>query len=412
MSEPQFAELKEHVRKIADIHPWYRQLLTGAGLASPDLAASPADLLHRLPLLSAELLEHHYYSQPPRDEQGLSVYRTSGTSTGKRKAIYYSEEDDVRYIAAKKSSYLAWLGERHGIERAMADLGTGHAAGTALSIFADMGARGEAIPFTAPIEEHVARLAAFKPHLLYTMPSLLEAIADAAPDPRAFGIRKIILVGELASLEWQSRMAARFSLSACDILDTYGSIEVGAIAAYHHGLGRYVLADGLIGESLRAERVDDRFEPLASDEGVLVLTSLRRCLFPVVRYVTYDVVRDYRVIEHDGKLLHTFRSLTKRIGHELKHGEKISLYDIEEVVSRHASKVSLRVGVADNKLTLYLAGESLDHEQLSAIRTEVEGKIEDIGTMIRNGLLTGIDVIHVGSRDLLPAGGAKSKKLY
>ncbi|MCR2804164.1 hypothetical protein [Paenibacillus soyae] len=412
MRKPEIAELREHVQTIAGLHPWYRQLLTDAGLPCAELAATPADPLPRLPLLSAELLERHYFSQPPREGSGLSVYRTSGTSTGRRKAIYYSEEDDADYIAAKKNSYLAWLGERHGIGRAMADLGTGHAASTALSIFADMGARGEAIPFTAPIEEHVAGLASFKPELLYTMPSILEAIADAAPAPQKFGIRKIILVGELASLEWQSRMAARFGLSASDILDTYGSIEVGAIAAYHHGLGRYVLAEGLIGESLPAERVDERFEALASDEGVLVLTSLRRRLFPVIRYVTYDVVRDFRVIEQDGKRLYTFRCLTKRIGHELKHGEKISLYDIEEAVCRHAPGVSLRVGVRENKLTLYLSGEGLDAEKLSAIRAEVEGRIGDIGMMIRNGLLAGIEVIDVGSRDLLPTGGVKSKKLY
>ncbi|MEK3883475.1 AMP-binding protein [Paenibacillus sp. PL2-23] len=403
------SELQNHLRRIAALHPWYGQLLGEAGIR---LGLRESVDLKRLPLLGSALLEKHYYSQPPRHEAGLSVYRTSGTSTGTRKSIYYSEEDEGRYMAAKRSSYAAWLGVNHGIRRAMADLGTGHAASTALAIFESMGCLGEAIPFTAPIQEHVVRLAAFQPQLLYTMPSILEAIAEAAPHPRELGIRKLILVGELASPEWQSRIAARFGLQPGDVLDTYGSIEAGAIAAYDHGLGRYVLAEGMIGESLPAELVDDQLEPLSLDEGVLVITSTQRSLFPVIRYVTYDVVRDFRTIERDGRLLYTFRGITKRIGREFKHGEKISLYDIEEAVYRHATDVSLRVGMADNKLTLYLAGEHLDETKLLAIRSEVENSIDDIGLMIRNGLLGGIQVLAVGSMNRLPAGGVKAKKLY
>ncbi|MBH5318645.1 hypothetical protein I6N90_12640 [Paenibacillus sp. GSMTC-2017] len=404
--------LKHHLLIITQFHPWYRVLLEERNITLSGTDTESELALDRLPLLTAPLLNRHYFSQPPRQEAGLSLFRTSGTSSGTRKAIYYSQDDDDRYIKAKKDSFQEWLGEDNSISRALADMGTGHAASTALTIFAELGIQGEAISFTAPIEEHIAKLRSFKPELLYTMPSILEAIADAVPRNEHFGLRKIIVVGELATSEWQANMAARFHLTTHDILDTYGSIEVGAIAAYSHELGAYVLADGIVGESLPAQDISDEFQPLQQNEGVLVLTSYSRTLFPVIRFVTYDVVRDFRTILHDGKQLQVFSCMTKRIGSELKHGEKISLYDIEEVVSRHLEDASLRVMVQDNKLKLYIKSDHLTDERLSIIKLEVEEQIEDIGQMIRNRLLQGIEVIPVGNREELPSGTVKAKKLY
>ncbi|MFF2889775.1 hypothetical protein [Paenibacillus sp. NPDC057967] len=402
-------KLTDQLRLIARLHPWYEPLLRQSGISLSKIDSSPP-ALPELPLITAEVLDRHYYAQAERTESGLSAYRTSGTSTGIRKSIYYSREDDLQYIKAKKASYLNWLGTRHGIARAMADLGTGHAASTAIAIFHELGIAAEAIPFTAPVEEHVARLTLYRPQLLYTMPSILEAIADALPFPRSLGLRKIILVGELASAEWQTNMAGRFGLDAGDVLDTYGSIEIGAIAAYSHELGRYVLSDDVYGETLSAEALG--YEPLGPGEGVLVLTSFSRSLFPAVRYITYDVVRGFRAEVHQGRMIHTFACITKRIGPELKHGEKISLYDIEEVVNRHLEDATLRVQVESNKLKLYIKSNRLDESVASAIQHDIEHRIGDIGMMIRNRLLQGIEVIHVSERDQLPAGAVKAKKLY
>lgn len=405
-------KLTAHIRRIARLHPWYELLLHSNGISLSDDLDANSPTLAQLPLITAEVLDRHYYSQPDRTEAGLSIYRTSGTSTGIRKAIYYCEEDDRRYIEAKMSSYRDWLGPNPGIARAMADLGTGHAAGTALTIFNALGMEAEAIPFTAPLEEHIAKLLSFRPHLLYTMPSILEAIADALPSPPSLGLRKIILVGELASAEWQANMASRFGLTSGDLLDTYGSIEIGAIAAYSHELGCYLLSEDVYGEVLPAETLGEGYQPLGPNEGVLALTSFSRSLFPAIRYVTYDVVRNFRPLVHRGKTIHAFSCITKRIGPELKHGEKISLYDIEEVVSRYVGDASLRVKVEANQLKLVIKSAQLNEEKLAAIKRDVEHKIDDIGMMIRNKLLHGIEVIPVRERDQLPSGAVKAKKLY
>lgn len=412
--------LEGQVNQICRFHPWYAALLKQHGVTQ-----IPTELakLTELPLMSAEILEQFYFTQETRTEAGLSVYRTSGTSSGIRKAIYYSEEDDERYIARKAACFRNWLegglpisgaseGFEPSIQKALADMGTGHAASTALTIFEQLGLEADSLSFALPIEEHIARLTKFKPELLYTMPSILDAIAAASPHPEQFGIRKIILVGEIAPLQWQANLAKRFGISADDILDTYGSIEIGAIASYSHKLGRYVLDETIHAEAIPAELIDSNLDVLPNNEAVLVLTSFARALFPAIRYVTYDVVRDFETLIIDGKPRQCFRCISKRIGTDLKHGEKISLYDIESVVNECLPDAELRVHLRENKLSIHIRSQSLDEAMLVHIRHAVEHKIGEIGQMIQNKMLSGIEVTRAEKNEPLQRGTVKSKKLY
>ena len=401
--------LHRHLARMAQLHPRYAELLSELGIT---VLTAP---FTELPLLTSQHLESIYYGQEARSDAGLTVYRTSGTSTGISRAIYYSPEDEVHYLHAKKTSYREWLEAtplQVPISKAFADVGTGHAASTAVDIFSELGLQTESISFAEPIPVHVERLAAYQPDLLYTMPSILEGIAREADDPASLGIRKIILVGEVASPAWQANMAARFGLSTLDILDTYGSIEVGAIAAYSHQHDAYLLAEGLYAESLPAQQLEPEFEPLAADEGVLVLTSLHRTLFPVIRYVTYDVIRGLHTIEVDGKPRQAFRCIASRIGTELKHGEKISLYDIENVVHAFVQDAELRVRIRDNKLAVYIRSSLLTDELLPAIRHGIEHKIPAIGQMIAGRMLEPIEVVRLANHETWAQGSVKSKKLY
>lgn len=399
--------IQRQVELIGKLHPWYAEWLAQLGLHSHALSVA------ELPLVTAEVLERGYYAVPSRTEPGLSVYRTSGTSSGKRKAIYYSEPDDEHYIDAKMASFREWLGsDLTSVRRALADMGTGHAASTAVTIFEKMGFEADSLSFSSPIEEHIARLDSFKPDLLYTMPSILDGIAAAASTPSSFGIKKIIVVGEIATLEWQANMAERFGISPKDILDTYGSIEIGAIAAYSHALGKYVLSDGLFAEAVPAEQIDPSFTPLQENEGVLVLTSYVRSMFPAIRFVTYDVVRDFDTVIVDGVPKQTFRCISKRIGAELKHGEKISLYDIEEVVNRFVHDAELRVRISGNKLAVHIKSKTLNTAMMETIQQAIEVKIPEIGEMIQNRILSGIVVTKAADDEQLERGAVKAKKIY
>ena len=381
-----FLNLQDAALAVARTFPWYKQLLREAGNG----AARP-------PLLTASRLEpYDAHEAEPAASEPCTVYRTSGTSSGRRRTIRYSAADEQRYIEIKSAMFRSWLTAGGvfpmPVRTVLSDMGTGHAAATAPDVFRSMGLQVEAVPYSLPIGQHLERIRSSRPDVLYTMPSLLERIVRHLEQPSRHGIRKVILVGEIATPSWQRRIADRLGIAEADMLDTYGSIEIGTIASYSHVHRRYVIAEGLQAEAVPAEELDEGFDPLPPNERVLVLTSFVREAFPAVRYVTYDVVRDFRPIRIDGVIRQSFACIVKRIGPELKHGEKISLYDIEEAVLQHAPDAVIHAAIRDRRLTIHVASRQLTDDQLPAVREAVESRIPEIGAMIRGGLLERIEV--------------------
>lgn len=398
--------LKELIGRTTDRFAWYEPW---AGTATAHVSS-----LERLPLLTASVLEKHYYAEGNllTQEAGYNVYRTSGTSAGRRKAIYYSPRDEEEYLRIKLDVFRTIL-SGSGYRTAMSDVGTGHAEATATAVFRQLGMAVESLSFQLPIAHHLERLASFKPEVLYTMPSILDRILLASEDPSAYGIRHVLLVGEMASPGWIARVAERMGIDENRITDTYGSIEIGTIAHYMHERGRYVFADGIVAEGIGTEALGAGFEPLTDpSERVLVLSSTVRDAFPALRYVTYDVVRDLREIEIDGARRMSFASLVRRIGPDLKHGEKISIYDIEDVIYRHVKDASIRVHVRDNALGVVVYGNDVGGEALARIRADLADRIPDIGRMIRAGILGGIEVTGAAYDDDIHRGSVKNKKIF
>ncbi|WP_246062830.1 phenylacetate--CoA ligase family protein [Paenibacillus ehimensis] len=402
------AGLRQAIGRIAEYCPWYVQEL---GVPQGQEEAEVA--LEKLPLVTASVLEAHYYTEnnPLLQRDGLHRYQTSGTSSGRRKTIFYSDRDEEAYLRIKLDVFREILGP-YGYRTALADMGTGHAEATAVEVFRELGMDVESVSFRLPIEQHLARLASFRPEVLYTMPSILERILLASDNPSGYGIRHVVLVGEIASASWIRRAAERLGLGADRITDTYGSIEIGTIAYYSHRHGRYLLTEGLAAEGLGAEALNEEWEPLPEGEQVLVLSSTVREAFPALRYVTYDVVRDLRPIRVDGRLRQSFHSVVKRIGPDLKHGEKISIYDIEDVVCRHLNEAGVRVSVAGNALKVHVYSSHADPSRLESLKRDLENRIPEIGAMIRAGILEGIQVIGERFEDSQHRSSVKAKKIY
>nr|WP_255654606.1 CoF synthetase [Cohnella sp. REN36] len=405
---------KEWIDRTGRRFPWYRRLLDEqVGRSGGGTAAGLSQ--ERLPLLTASLLEAHYYTEanPLAQRADHRRYRTSGTSTGRRKTIYYSERDEEAYLRIKREVFRAILGPID-YRTAVSDLGTGHAEATAAEVFRGLGMTAHTLPFRLPIEGHIEALARIRPEVLYTMPSILDRILQTAEDPAAFGIRQVILVGETASRAWCSRVAERLDIAPERIADTYGSIEIGTIAYYAHEHGRYLFADGIVAEGIGVEELGEAYEPLAGEsERVLVLSSTAREAFPALRYVTYDVVRDLRPILAGGELRMSFRNVARRIGPELKHGEKISIYDIEDAVYRHLREAAVRVRVLGRCLRVCLQSPApIGEENLSRIRRQIEDAVPEIGQMIRGGLLAGIEVVQEATDDTLDGDIVKRKKIF
>jgi phenylacetate-coenzyme A ligase PaaK-like adenylate-forming protein len=391
------------MHKLNDVQrhfPWYADLIRERRI----------ERLEDLPLITPDLLEKHYYNQP--GDPALQVYRTSGTGSKKRKKIFYSAEDDRNYINLKVKIFGDFL-KGSSIKKAAADMGTGHAASTAVTVFEQLQLETLSISFESPIDEHVNRLKRFQPDVLYTMPSILDHLLIESDDPVQWGIRKLILVGEIASEQWRKNVARRLRIDTKDILDTLGSIEIGTIAYFSHEHDRYIVVDDIVAEGLPAEEVDPGNEGLSDSEKVLLLTSLNRSLFPAIRFVTYDVVRDFRTIEVNGRPRQSFQSIVKRIGPELKHGEKISIYDIEEVVYKYADDARVRVKVRNNTLAVEIQSKTTINEALTkVIQQEIQRRIPEIGTMIQNRILDEIAVVIVSEDLPWSTGSIKNKKIY
>ncbi|MNS39940.1 hypothetical protein D3C72_722410 [compost metagenome] len=395
--------------KMNKSFPWIQ-----ARSGNPDPESSPFSECNQPLLVTAEDLETYYYGPdfPFPEQKQLHMYQTSGTSSGRRKRIYYSDADEAAYLSIKEEVFREVLQEA-GFRSALSDMGTGHAEATALAVFRGLGMEADSISFRLPVEQHLEKLSAMKPEVLYTMPSILDRILGASSDPSSYGIRQVILVGEIASPGWIRRTAQQLQIPEDRITDTYGSIEVGTIAYYSYAYDRYIVTEGLWAEGVGTEELGEDLEPLPEGEQVLVLTSSVRDAFPAVRYVTYDVVRDLRPILVDGRLRQSFESLVRRIGPDLKHGEKISIYDIENVVYAYAGNARLAVEVAGNALRLHIDSDELSPALMEQIRHEVEGRIPELGQMIRSGILGEIQVL----RGKGPGSGSnksavKSKRIW
>lgn len=394
MTELEFNEVKAHFEEIASNFSWYSDLLgqkTG----------------NDVPLITAEVLEKNYYLAEAAND--MIVYRTSGTSSGQRKQILYNDFDESRYLKNKTLIFKNFLDKSIvPLKKVLCDMGTGHAANTGTTIFGSLGFDTRSISFEKPVEEHITELVNVKPNVLYTMPSILDRIIHAADAPKEMGIKKIILTGEIASSVWQEKIAETFGINRTDILDTYGSIELGVVGYFNHDEACYVIADDIIAEGVRAEEIDPTFSSLDDNERVLVITSTIRSAFPAVRFVTYDVVRNFKKKLINGESKYTFEAVVKRIGKEYKHGEKISFYDIESIVYKHLTEAIIQVNIENNELYVDIQSKELNDTKIADIRANIANSIPEIAKMIENGLINEIKVNeHKGLSS--PTGKIKNK---
>lgn len=394
--------IDQKVREITAIYPWYKDIMNGEFNGDLDT----------LPFITADLLERYYYLNPM--DEAFAIYHTSGTSLKKRKTISYSKGDEERYLNQKTAIFRSFI-DRHNtpLVSALIDMGTGHAERTAADIFNQLSIRNESLPFTVPVSEHINKIVSFKPDILYTMPSILDGLIMNKPYNIDFGLKKIILTGEVASQKWIEKVAASLRIEKEDIFDTYGCIELGVVAYYSAELDRYVIADGFYAEAVAAENLPDDLNPLNENEKILVITSFIRDLFPALRYVTYDVVRDFETVLLEGRIVQSFKCVVKRVGSELKHGEKISIYDIENVVYKHIDQAIIKVGVIDNRLKVDIICELTDMVILKQIDEDIQNTIPDICTMINNNLLDKIEVQFINDGNYLANNNdIKKKKIY
>ncbi|MEU0407736.1 hypothetical protein ABZ307_07870 [Streptomyces griseorubiginosus] len=398
------AELAALAAGHAQRFPWYRELLLDRGaLGSGDLSD--------LPLIGTDLLGRHYYTAEHPHLPNASAYHTSGTSGGQRKRILYSPADDDAYVAQRRALFAEFTASVPRGAVAVADLGTGHAAASARRVFLELGFQAHDIDFTRPVDEHVAKLNTWRPDVFFTMPMILDRLLQARPglDIRP---RKIMVVGDVAPPAWRAHVADRFGLEPEDILDVFGSIEIGAIAYSCARTGLYHFHDHIVPEVLPPEELaglteDDRVTSRQEGSGALLLTSLTRGYFPAVRYVTGDGVTGLRRIRHEGREVFAFERIDGRLAGDLKHGERISNHDLAQIMAEVFPGRPFEAADHDG-LVIRVVADTVDAERLAAVRAAVDRRAPDVAQMIASGLVGPVRVSAVPP-DGLRSGHAKRR---
>lgn len=383
-------DLETLVRGHCAQFPWYARLLAERGL-------DPASPLAALPLVDEACLLEHYYTAPDDAFPGAETYLTSGTTTGVRKRIRYAADDHAAYLDHRRAILGEFLDEVPRGSVAVADLGTGHAAASAREIFSDLGFDARDIDFRAPIDDHVSRLNAWQPAVLFTMPMIMDRLLgtgrlDIAP-------RKVVVVGDLAPENWRRHVAARLGIGFVDVLDVFGSIEVGAIAYFCAGTGLYHFHEHLLAEVVPVSTVyPDATAELPAGSGLLLLTSFARRYFPALRFVTGDVVTGLRPLEWRGRVVQAFDRVESRYDGDLKHGERISQHDICAAVNAVLPGAMFEVAT-DHRLEIRVVADVTD-EQVALIRAHLLAACPDVAQMVASGLVEPVAVTSIRPVDL------------
>ncbi len=263
-----------------------------------------------------------------------------------------------------------------------------------------MGFQARDIDFQRPLPEHVEKLNAWQPDVLFTMPMILDRLLQS-PDPLRIAPRKIMVVGDLAPANWRRRLADHFGLDFSDVLDVFGSIEIGAIAYSCADTGLYHFHDHVLPEVVPVDELyADEDRTVGGDgTGALVLTSFTRAYFPALRYVTGDLITGLRTIDHRGRQVYAFDRIDGRLGADFKHGERISNHDLCSTMAEVFPRAAFEV-VNDGRLEIRVVADRVTDDQVAAVRKLLAQASPDVAQMIDSGLVGAIEVTAVGPDDL------------
>jgi phenylacetate-coenzyme A ligase PaaK-like adenylate-forming protein len=386
------SELKQRldplVARVRRTFEWYDTLLVQAGY---DLDRDP----QRLPYIDEQILTQHYYEARNPKLDNCHAYYTSGTATGARKRILYSSEDHDLYVDQRCKIFARFLTPK--CKTACSDLGTGHAASSAIEIFAKLGLDCFQIDFRRPVREHVALLNEQRPDVLFTMPMVLDSLIQSGG--LKFQPRKIITVGDVVSPAWKKRIAEFFSLQIEDLLDVVGSIEVGSIAYACLDCGLYHFDDHIIPETVRPSELYEGFTDPGKAE-ILVLTSLARSVFPAVRFITNDLVEGFTRGVCRGSKRYSFERIVGRTGSDFKNGENISLYDVNEAVNTFLPASPFEVRKESGKVTIRVCSPDFTIETGERIKKFLKELNPNSFQMVDSSLVADIEVCNVPASEI------------
>lgn len=288
----QAQRLRDVIARVANV-PFYKQKFAEMGI-TPETIRS-ADDVNKLPFTTKADLRAHYplgFLACPRKDIAR-IHGSSGT-TGKPTFVAYTKKDREMW-ANLCARFLVAGGLR---EEHLCHMAFGYGLFTGgFGLHYGIEAVGAAIcpASSGNTPRHIMLIQDLQPEVLISTPSYALHIAEVAReqgvDPRGMSLRFGHFGGEPWTEEMRLKIEAEFDMLA---FNNYGLSEVigpGVAGECKERCGMHIQEDHFIIECIDPVTL----QPVADGEkGELVLTSLTKEAFPIIRYRT----RDIAVLDH------------------------------------------------------------------------------------------------------------------
>jgi phenylacetate-CoA ligase len=350
-----------------------------------------------LPVLDRAAAELWYQ----RDVPGARTFTSSGTS-GHPKRIPWTAAEDEWYVGEKQDLLADWLA---GCRRGFISLAVGHNAGSAHLVFERLGMTVHDAGLSNLTDQHDT-VVAFAPDVLYCSPTILDRLVTTLADARTRPpVQRVITNGEVLYPALRRRVQHCFDLPDEAIIDTYGSTEIGTIAASCPACLRYHFLDQIYPEAVEPAELPHDVRPPGAGRVALAVSSLKRTSFPVIRFFTYDVVEGLRRTWCGDAARFTFDRIVGRCDDVVNYGELFSTYELADLIRGSLPGAGWFVFSARNDLTVVIEGV-----EPIGFRAELAERYPLHSRMVELGLLPPPDVRFVerfadfSARAGLPAG--------
>ena len=326
-----------------------------------------------LPVLNKKLALD-YFNIPVSLNQ--KSYASTGTS-GNPKKINWSIEEDLWYIQEKRDFILPFLKECTSV---FISLGVGHGAGTSPMVFKDSHLACKRCSFE-PVSEQLTIIEKINAHVLYCSPSIATSLIQHSKKEKVnlSSIKKLVLNGEVVHSTMKDFFCNELEIEKKDILDTYGSTEVGTIAYSCNKCNKYHFMPEIYPETIPAK---DLPYSMSVNENILILSSLKRTSFPVIRFATYDIIRGLDRTVCEGKEYFTYDEIIGRTDDVLNFGELLPVGDLKKVIKKYYPTNEYVMFNYNNEVDIVIQGE-----KNNMFVDEIYAVYPTINELIQKGIL-------------------------
>lgn len=314
----------------------------------PAFVPEGAEGFDDLPFVDHELAGK-WYAEAVHASRSFSSTGTSGPP----KSVPWTAAEDAWYVGEKQDLFGPWLGD---CARAFISLAVGHNASSAGRVLGDLGLAVHNAGLST-LTAQCDAIVSFAPHVLYCSPSILARLIGALRERgyQSPPVRRVITNGEVLLPSARAQIQDFFGIGAADVMDTYGSTEIGTIAYSCATCGGYHFIGGLYPEAVPAG-VAARTVSAGTVDTVLAVSSVKRTSFPVVRFVTYDIVQRLRREVCEGVSQFTFDRILGRCDDLINYGELLSPYELANTIRRRLPGARWVVFNAANDLMIAVEG--------------------------------------------------------